>query len=85
MPRFQQDEDWSIRKKCGKEARIHGSCLGRNVTKPERCKQDLDRLYYCCLKIWETQNGRIPITCPEIEHNPIYHEFYPKAKPENDK
>ena len=67
-----EEEDWSQRKKCSKEAHSHAACLGRYVTKPERCKQELDRLYYCCLRIWETQNGREPVTCPNIENNPLY-------------
>ena len=69
----QPEEDWSRRKKCGKEALNHGHCLGMNKTNHAKCKAELDRLYYCCLKIWETQK-RVPYTCPEIEHNPLYQD-----------
>ena len=72
-----RDEELTMsteRTKCYREACQIQNCYAKHRYNMSKCHRQIDLLHLCCVQVYHSHQ-LVPVSCPDIDKNPLYERY----------
>ena len=83
VPKLKKDIDLEFKRErpdCFAEACHIQTCLDKQRWQQAKCQHLIDSLHICCIQIFHQYKGRVPVSCPDLDKNPLQQHYYKQLK-----